>query len=110
LTTFTTPLKIDDPAITSFLLLFMIPMILMTLLPYYFSTNLTLASEKLSTSLFHSNWLNESPKFKSTMKIVTEMSKRKIAVRSFGAYEVNLEKFLLIMNSAWSMYAVLKNI
>jgi hypothetical protein len=88
----------------------MVPMILMTLLPYYFSTNLTLASKQLSTSLFHSNWLNESPKFKSTLKIVMEMSKKKITVKSFGAFEVNLEKFLMILNSAWSMYAVLKNI
>jgi hypothetical protein len=88
----------------------MIPTTIQILLPCYFATNLTLASQQLSTSLFHSNWLNESPKFKSTMKIVMEMSKKKIEVKSFGAYEVNLEKFLMILNSAYSMYAVFESI
>jgi hypothetical protein len=88
----------------------MIPTILQILLPCYFATNLTSASENMSTSLFYSNWQKESKDLKSTIKIVMEMSKKNIVVRSFGVFEVNLEKFLAILNSAYSLYAVLRSV
>jgi hypothetical protein len=31
-----------------------------------------------------------------------------LKVKSFGVFEVNLEKFQFILNSAYTMYAVLK--
>jgi hypothetical protein len=68
-----------------------------------------MASDELSKSLFHSQWENEPQKFKTIMKITMEKAKNKMKVKSLGVFEVNLEKFLFILNSAYSMYAVLEN-
>jgi hypothetical protein len=88
----------------------MIPLTLQILLPCYFATTMTIASERLSASLFDSNWNIEPQKFKTTMMIFMERSKALVKFKSFGFFEVNLEKFLYIMNSVYSMYAVLKNV
>jgi 7tm Odorant receptor len=83
---------------------------LQILLPCYFANNLTLASEQLSMSLFHSNWTNESKKFKTAMKLLVENSKKPLRISAFGVFNMNLENFLRITNSAYSLYAVLKKI
>jgi 7tm Odorant receptor len=83
---------------------------LQILLHCYFANNLTLASERLSASLFHSNWTNESKKFKTAMKLFMENSKKPLKIAAFGVFHVNLDIFLRIMNSVYSLYAVLKEI
>jgi hypothetical protein len=82
----------------------MIPTTLQIFLFFYFATKLTLASQQLSSSLF-----NEPPNFKSTMRIGMEMTKKKIEGKSFGAYGVSLEKFLVILTSNFWYCPVLKS-
>lgn len=85
-------------------------MILPVFIPCYFGSELTAVSEKLSLSLFHSNWVEESREFKTAMKIFMENTKNPIQIYSFGTFKLCLENFLTIINSAYSYYTVLKTI
>jgi 7tm Odorant receptor len=101
---------VKDETIVGRLFSFMLTTTLQILLPCYFANNLTLASEKLCLTLFHSAWTKESKKFKTAMKLFMENSKKPLRIAAFEIFHVNLENFLRIMNSAYSLYVVLKNI
>lgn len=88
----------------------MMPMTLQILLPCYFGNEMMVASEKLSTSLFHSDWINKSDAFKKAMKIFMENAKRPLKLSSFGVFDLTLDNFLKVINSTYSLYAVMKNV
>lgn len=93
------------------LIAYMIPMVLQILIPCFFGNDVSLCSEKLSTSLFHSHWHNKSKKFRAAMKMFLENTKNQIHLTAAdGIFQVNLATFLRIINSAYSMYAVLQRI
>lgn len=98
---------VDKPTLNP-LVSIMIASTLQILLPCYFANNLTLSSEKLSSSLFYSNWMKESKKFKIAMKLFMENSKKPLKISAFGVFDINLEKFLCIINLAYSLYVLLK--
>jgi hypothetical protein len=85
-------------------------MILEIFLPCYFNNELAVASSKLSTALFHSNWTRGSKKFKHLMKVFMEGTKRDIKIMAFGVFELNLKNFTAVVNSAYTLYALIKNI
>jgi odorant receptor len=87
----------------------MVPMTLEIFLPCYFGNELSLASSKLSTSLFHSNWFSVDAKLKAVVKIVMENSKV-LKISAFGVFEANLLTFARIVNSAYSLFAILKRL
>jgi 7tm Odorant receptor len=89
---------------------YLIPIIVEMLMPCYVGNDLTLAIKKLPESLFHSNWTDESKEFKKTMVIFMENTKKSIKVSAFGVFELSLENFLKIINSAYSLYAVFKTL
>lgn len=84
-------------------------MIFEILWPCLSGTLLTLASDSLSSSLFHSDWSGESKEFKTAMIIFMENAKKSKKISAFGIFELSLENFLKIVNSAYSLYAVVKN-
>ena len=88
----------------------MIPMVLEIFLPCYYGNELSVASSKLSTALFHSNWIQGDKKLKSLVKIFLENSKKDIKISAFGVFDVNLVTFNKIGNSAYSLFAVLKRL
>jgi hypothetical protein len=88
----------------------MIPMILEIFLPCYFGNELSIASSKLSTALFHSDWTNCDKKLRQSMKIFIENTKKEMKVSAFGVFEVNLASFSRILNSAYSLFAILKRV
>jgi hypothetical protein len=88
----------------------MIPMVLEIFLPCYFGNELALASSKLSTDLFGSDWIDGNAELKSLVKIFMETTKKPTKVSAFGIFHVNLVTFTTIINSAYSYYSVLKRI
>lgn len=88
----------------------MLPIVLQIFIPCYFGEEMTSASERLSTSLFKSEWINESEDFKMLMKIFLENSKRPIRVSAFGVFNVTLDNFLKIINLAYSLFAVMRSV
>lgn len=85
-------------------------MVLEIFLPCYFGNELSVASSKLSTAFFHSNWINESESFKKLSKMFLENAKKDMKIATFGIFDVNLANFTSIINSAYSMFAVLKRV
>lgn len=70
-----------------------------------------MTSEKLSMSLFNSDWFKQNRKFHVATKMFMENTKRIVAIDSAGGFfRVNLRGFLSICNSAYSVYAVLQRI
>lgn len=63
-------------------------------------------SEKLSLSLFHSEWYLQDRRYKTSVNIFMEYSKKSIEFTALGVFTVNLENFTAICNSAYSLYAV----
>lgn len=75
-------------------------------LPCYYETELTITSENLSASLFHSNWMQKSKQFKMAMKIFMENAKQPIVISTVATFNQSLENFLRIMNSAYSVVKI----
>ncbi|CRK88697.1 CLUMA_CG002373, isoform A [Clunio marinus] len=100
----------SEPSLFIFMFTYMVPMILEIFLPCYFGNEVSLASQKFSTTLFHIDWIEEDKNFKSAMKMVLENTKTPIKIAAAqGVFPVNLWTFLRIINSAFSVYAVLQS-
>jgi hypothetical protein len=78
------------------------------LLPCYLGSELTAASEELAMTAFHVNWADEPENFKTSLKIFLENSKKPVKVAVMKVFHVSLANFLFVVNSAYSIYAVLK--
>jgi hypothetical protein len=86
-----------------------VEMLLLVFLPCYFGTQLTVASGKLSASIFHSNWMNQSKKFRSAAKIFMENTKKPMKVSMLqGMVTIDFAMFLGICNFAYTLLAVFK--
>jgi hypothetical protein len=89
---------------------FMIPMTLLTFVPCYYGNELSIASRKVPQALFHSNWFMNDAKFRQIAIIFMENVKVDIKIRVFGLFDVNLDSFNRIINSSYSLFAVLRNL
>lgn len=81
---------------------------LQILLPCYYCERIKNISMKLSTSLFHSDWMHQDEEFRKNMKVFMENAKKPLKISALGIFEVDLEIFMRIANSAYSLYAVFK--
>lgn len=80
-------------------------------LPCYFGNELTVASDQLSMSLFHSNWIKGEKDYSDGLKIFMAVTKKPIIIKAMrGLVNANYETFTRICNSAYSLYALLKKI
>ena len=79
-------------------------------LPCYYGNNLRIASEKLSTKLFHTDWICESEDFKIAMKLFMENVKKPIIISALNIFDLNLDNFIKVCNFAYSLYALFQNI
>jgi odorant receptor len=77
-------------------------------LPCYYGNELKFASEKISMSMFHSDWSTTTKSFKTAMKIFMENNKKSTWIRAFGYIKIDLTTFISICNFAYSLYAVFK--
>lgn len=87
-------------------LAYTITMLFQVLVPCCYGNELTLASQKISMSLFHSDWLTTSGLYKKTVKIFLENSKKPIVIKAFEYIVINLKTFLSICNFAYSITIV----
>lgn len=78
-------------------------------MPCYFGNELIEISNKLSTSIFHSNWTQKSRNYKTAVKLFLENAKHPLEIEAFGLIGINFGSFTSICNSAYSLCAVFKN-
>ena len=86
------------------------PITLGVFLPCYFGNEVSVSSAKLSTSLFHSDWTKFDAKTQKLMKIFMENSKQEMVIILFGLLKVNLEVFMNLLHSAYSLFAFFKSL
>lgn len=67
-------------------------------------------SDKLTSKFFESDWFYEDAKYKKMAKIFMTFGKKTMKILVFGVFEVNIGTFLRICNSAYSLYAVFKQV
>lgn len=103
-------LQIQETAAVGFQLSFLIPMVCEIFFPCLFGSEIVAASEKISTSLLHSQWLKNSEALQGDLKIMMEYSKRPMKLSTAGVFHINLENFMRILNSAYSLFAVFKKV
>jgi 7tm Odorant receptor len=79
--------------------------------PCYTENELTFASEKLSSSLYHLDW-HESiiSGIYSNERFFMENSKQPLKITAKKLYKLNLESFLTVLNLLYSFYNVLKTL
>ena len=90
--------------------MFLTPTLVQIFLPCYSRSQISSVSEQLMRNFFHSDWVHESQTYYRNATIFMEMSKKplKILAAGVGAFEVNLESFRSICNSAYSLFALFK--
>lgn len=100
----------EEISSTSTAFVYLTPMLMQIFLPCYFGNEMMIASSKLSASLFHSEWIQSNLRLLTGKKAVHENMKDDLKIRAFGIYKVNLETFNSILNTAYSLFAVLKRV
>lgn len=85
---------------------YMLMIIATIFLPCYYGSEVHFASEKLSSSLFHSEWYTENFGFKKGMIVFMKRVKQPIIITVFDVYDVNLGTFTFVCQSAYSLFAV----
>ncbi|XP_037042354.1 odorant receptor 94b-like [Bradysia coprophila] len=75
----------------------------------YFGNEIMLSSNRLSYSLFESNWYNQPHSTKKCVIIFGEYLKQPQAMMIGKLYPLTLETFTRILNSAYSMFNILKS-
>ena len=93
----------------SYFFFYLSSIIVQTLIPCYYGSEIMAVSDKLSASLFHSEWMYENKNFKTSMMVFLEKVKKPIKITVFGFYVVNLATFIAICQTTISLYAVLRS-
>lgn len=65
-------------------------------IPCYFGTLLHYKSSKLTEAVFHSNWTEQSVKFKRFLLLFAQGTIRPIRIFAGGLFELNLPTFLSV--------------
>jgi hypothetical protein len=89
---------------------YMLPMVLQIFLPCYFGNEVYLASENLSASIFHSNWLHGSKKYRNALKLFITNAKKPIVIVSAKIFGVTLDSFVSICQITYKFYALLQSL
>jgi hypothetical protein len=74
--------------------------------PCYYGSRITTVSEEITSSIISSEWYNEDKQYQQLVTIVMEFSKRPLIISAIGVFEVNLEAFKNICESAYSLFCI----
>lgn len=85
-------------------------MVVQVFLPCHYGNKLSVASEEISMSLFHSNWIAKDVNFKKAQKILHENSKKSIKIYAFASISIDNNTFLTIYNRAYSLLNLFRSI
>lgn len=87
---------------------YIMAMVTQIFIPCYYGTELKLAYDRISDSLFHSEWMYEDMESKKIISFIMEHSKEPMKIVAFGIVKIDLSNFGTICNSAYSLFSVFK--
>lgn len=93
-----------------FFFVYTLPILFDIYLPCYYGHELMLSSENLIDATKNSGWSKANRKTKQALMIFLEEAKKPIKISYRRLREVNLVSFADIIQSAYSLYAVLKSV
>lgn len=103
--------SISDAADLTKRLIFILGTPMTLLFPCYFGNEISVVSDRLTTSLFHTDWyLNNDREYKKLVLMFMQFSKDKMTIYSAKIFQLDLGTFLRVCNAAYSLYAVFKHI
>lgn len=76
----------------------------------YFCNEILVASSELSPAIYNSDWINEPQKYKMLSLFFMVNTTKNMKLSAFGMFDVDLGVFVSILNSAYSLFAVLKSL
>lgn len=79
-----------------------------TFLPCYYGNEVALASDQISTTLFHSNWIKKHKSYKSAVGILLENSKETIRIVAIGIVYIDISTATSIGKSTYSLFALFR--
>ncbi|EDV94688.1 odorant receptor 94b [Drosophila grimshawi] len=89
---------------------FVAVMILQIFLPCYCGNEVTLEANRLTNSVFNTNWLMYSVSTRKVLNCYMEFLKRPVKLRAGGFFEIGLPIFMKTINNAYSFFALLINL
>jgi gustatory receptor len=89
---------------------YMLAMTTQIFIPCFYGSRLSASYNKISDALSHSEWMFEDKDYRQNVKFMMEYAKAPLKISAFGLFEVDLETFMRILNSAYSLYAVFKRV
>lgn len=100
---------LSDLIILGRLFAFLLHMLSVSFVSCYYGSIITECSNKISDSIIASDWMYESKDYRQLVKIAMECSKKPIKLTAAGVFYVNLESYLSICNSAYSLFCLCRN-
>ncbi|KAG5684592.1 hypothetical protein PVAND_013817 [Polypedilum vanderplanki] len=78
--------------------------------PCFYGNKIENISSKISTIIGHSEWMLEEKDYRQNVKLTMEFVKKPMKITSFDLFDVKLESFARVCQSAYSLYAVFKSL
>jgi hypothetical protein len=75
-------------------------------IPCCYGNKIIEISSKISTTIGHSEWMLESKEYRQLVRIILEFSKKPMKFNSFGLFDVNLEIYSKVCQSAYTLFTV----
>jgi hypothetical protein len=76
----------------------------------YFGSKIIEASSRISSAIVHSEWMLEKKEYRQLVRTMLEFSKKPMKISIFGNFDVNLENYTSVCRSAYSLFAVCKQL
>uniref|UniRef100_A0A6P7HC14 Odorant receptor 7a-like isoform X2 n=1 Tax=Diabrotica virgifera virgifera TaxID=50390 RepID=A0A6P7HC14_DIAVI len=92
------------------LLFYQLSIFIMLFIPCWFSTQLTIKSEKIPFAAYSCPWTGASKSFKSELMIFLLNCQEPIQLKAMDIVDLSLETYMAIVKSSFSYYTVLNNL
>ncbi|CAD7090656.1 unnamed protein product [Hermetia illucens] len=85
-------------------------MLIQILLPCYYGNEIIISSDQVSTAIYSSNWAEMPMHYKRLMFQFLERLKKPMVVSAGGYFPINLNTFMSVIQSAYSLFALIMNL
>lgn len=99
-----------DLSKTFFIVLSLMPVLFALFCICYMCNEISVASSKLSPAIYNSDWIKKSRKYKKLLIVFMENTAKDMKLTAFEIFNLDLEIFVSILNTAYSLFAVLKTL
>ncbi|CAH2102736.1 unnamed protein product [Euphydryas editha] len=93
-----------------FMVTYLIVMVLQIFVPALLGTLLSHESQELIFAAYCSEWIPRSKKYKRSLNLFMERTKRNIVITGWNLFPLSLESFTSIIKTAYSFFTLVRNV